>query len=149
MRKAKFLATALLAAALIPLGPATAAHADNGNNNASCDTGEICFRYGTAFGWDVNACFSRTFYWSNHNHANEYWAFTLYPCGDSVGTTFPIRNTIGSVWNRDTQCTVKLWQRNGDGSWAPRGAYVRGGWGTGPRANGLGNDAHTRCNEAP
>jgi hypothetical protein len=116
----------------------TAAHADNGDGAEACTTGEICLK--------------------NHkpNIFPDYWQTRHYWYGDMShwddrfgGVNGPVvMDNMSSIWNRDTECVVNLWDITSSGTWyiylvswpSQTGGYVYVGDASNDRNNG-----HSRC----
>lgn len=92
------------------LAPVTPVYADNGNGNWSCDTYEICFRAGSASDWDRDFRLSKTFYYGNMQHNQEYLC-------DPGSTCIVLMDSADGFWNRDSSCSVKLWDVTSGGAW--------------------------------
>ncbi|MGI5245267.1 hypothetical protein [Dactylosporangium sp. CA-139066] len=89
---------ALGAGALLPGLPAQAA--DHGDGKAACNTGEICFQ---EF-WDgfVTSQYQRHFWYSDPNHYDDVFINTVN------NPEFTLAYAIEGIWNRDTQCSVRM-----------------------------------------
>jgi hypothetical protein len=118
----------------VPGNPAQADdRTDTGDGRRACSVGEICFQ----FVWDnfTTSTWQRHFWWNDGNHNDNYWHIT-----DPSPTTFSIRDGIGGVYNRDTECAVWLKDIR-SGSWVYYSVTVRN---TKQRVSSL-NNAHERC----
>lgn len=129
----RVLAAVAVGAATLAATPATA-YADQGDGRAACNRGEICFQSI----WDrwTTSAFQKHFYYSDTNHHNDYWG-NVVPEGN---TTYTIANNASGFWNRDTECSVAVY----DGRSYGGGALV-----IIPRGNMTSirdaNESHKRC----
>jgi hypothetical protein len=111
MIQAKTLASLFVtgvAATLITVAPATAAHADNGDETPNCVRGEICFY------WNNEERYQKHFYWYG-NHSGNY--FMDYVAGNNVISNIPLQDHAWYVKNRDTGCTIRVGALDINGRW--------------------------------
>ncbi len=130
-------------ATVLALGGAAAAittvpaHADNGDGNVACNTGEICFHYDYSLG-----NLRRHFWNGDMDHSNDYY----WDPANNRQSSIKLMDTAGSFWNRDTECAIKIWDVTSTGGWfvtftAPRG--WKGDLRTVGKQNR--NNGHSRC----
>jgi hypothetical protein len=102
MKKRTYAAAGLVIAAST-LTLATPAQADVGDGSLACNVGEICL----AQDFDGSYEWQKHFWW-DANYDGYY--FTSVKTGASGG---PVRDQVSSVKNRDTQCSVRLYNDRG------------------------------------
>jgi hypothetical protein len=118
--------------------PASPAHADDwGNGNWTCDYYEICFNGLSQSTWNYEYGVSHMFYYGNMHHDQEAIcdAPASYNC-------ILLMDAANGFWNRDSTCSVTLWDVDGYGNWYRYGTYARGFRGD---VGGYRNNGHSRC----
>lgn len=150
MKRATALA-AVSAGLVLSMSAPAQAGLDQGNNDAACSSTEICFsEYSSNWGQ------SHKDFWNAANHytvvpvsgqsVNEHAAYTF-----NAGTSFTRHEVIDSasgIWNRDSSCSVRLWDVDGVGGWNIMQTYARGtsSW-VALSSYGNKNNGHSRCTE--
>lgn len=107
-----------LLATLIAVGsvvaPAAPASADSGDGNVACNFGEICFR-NNDLGTDV----LRKHFWfdANHHITSGHGAYKWWNASGGFLTVRNVMDDADQMRNRDTVCTVRVWNVDGFGNW--------------------------------
>ena len=137
MSKIKALVFAATLAITALAAPTSPAQADSGNNNWTCDTYEICFNGLSHTSWNTSYGISHMFYYGNMHHDME--AICTEPGG--ISCILLMDHAVG-FWNRDSSCSVTLWDVTGSGTWYSYGTFARGYRGD---VGGDRNNGHSRC----
>jgi hypothetical protein len=138
MSRIKAAVVAAVLAAMALFAPSTPAQAyDSGNGNWTCDYYEICFNLMDASVWDTQWGIGHTFYYGNMYHDQ-------YAECDTTGweECTVLMDSANGFWNRDSTCSVTLWDVDGYGNWYKYGTYARGYRGN---AGQYRNNGHSRC----
>jgi hypothetical protein len=137
----------VVAAALMVGGVAVsaqAAYADSGDGLAACNFGEICFRKDT-YGADN----MRKQFWfgANHGANGSHGAYKWFYVPGGYTTNEPVMDNAQYLRNRDTECTVWVWDIDPYGNWftyAHQQAIA-----TGFLRISTYNNGHSRCGAGP
>lgn len=132
-----------MAASLLVTGQAARAD-DSGDGSVTCNSGEICFRKDT-YGTDNMR--KQFWYGANHGANSAHGAYKWFYVPGGYVTNEPVMDSAQYLRNRDTQCTVWVWDIDGQGNWftyasqgANSGSYIS----ISPYNNG-----HSRCGGGP
>lgn len=127
---------ALIGAAALFL-PTTPAHADDwGNNNWTCDYYEICFSGLSNSYWDQGWYVSHAFYYGSMHHGQEVL------CDAATPSCMIMMDAVVGFWNRDSTCSVSLWDYDPYSGWYKYGTFPRGFRGD---VGAQRNNGHSRC----
>lgn len=130
-------------ATMFVASPANAA--DDGANTATCTHTEICF---SEFTTDYQRSHRDFWYWSSHRADGGSYRFR-FKAGSNPTDNYLLDRATG-MWNRDSSCSVKLWDVTSGGTWYVAGTYANnaGRWGPlAPQGNANRNNGHSRCSE--
>ncbi|MEV8518077.1 hypothetical protein [Dactylosporangium sp. NPDC051484] len=97
-----------LAAAMAVAAPASA---DDGDGTLNCVNGEICFRE------NANNSNNVKHFWNGANHWQQENCQLCHIAYRFTGTNHYVMDNANSVRNRDTICTVTLWDVDRYGVW--------------------------------
>ncbi|MEU8072549.1 hypothetical protein AB0B20_22610 [Micromonospora sp. NPDC049151] len=116
---------------------------DQGANTPACTSTEICF---SEYSSDWNRSHKDFWNSANHHQNNAHEPYTF-----NAGTNFTrnqVMDRASGIWNRDTSCSVKLWDVNSQGTWYVLQTYDRfaSSW-VNLGSNGNRNNGHSRCSE--
>ncbi|MET7748284.1 hypothetical protein ACFQZ8_04870 [Micromonospora azadirachtae] len=134
-------AVAGLSLACVAVSPMPAMALDQGANTAACTTTEICF---SEYSSDWNRSHKDFWYDANHHSNNAHVAYAF-----NAGTNFTrhdVMDHAAGIWNRDSECSVYVWDVNAQGTWyviSAYGNYASGWTSLSPVANR--NNGHSRC----
>ncbi|MEU5908500.1 hypothetical protein [Micromonospora sp. NPDC047527] len=132
-------AVAATAFILVPAGAAQAA--DGGDGSVLCNTGEICFRKDT-YGTDQ----MRKQFWNGANHGanSKHGDYMWFYVSGGYTTTERVMDSARFLTNRDTECTVYVWDVDRYGNWF---TYASQGANSGGTSRSIDpyNNGHSRC----
>jgi hypothetical protein len=134
------LAGAVVAAtAALPALPASAN--DNGDSSSACNYYEICF---SEYSSNWNQSHHDFYYDANHYVTASHGAYTFNRGTSPTGHR--LMDAASGIWNRDSSCSVTLWDVDSRGVWFSIGTYGNGssGW-VSLNGNGNRNNGHSRC----
>ncbi|MEU5908499.1 hypothetical protein [Micromonospora sp. NPDC047527] len=134
------------AAALVAAGvtiPATAAQADDsGNGTVVCVVGEICFssdKYGG------NTMRKQFYNGANHGANSKHGDYLWFYVPGGYTTNERVMDGAEHLNNRDTACTVYVWDVDGYGNWFTYVSVQNDGMPFPVRSATPRNNGHSRC----
>src|SRR4051794_34815943 len=130
-----------MAAGLIAVSASPAA-ADSGDGNVACNNGEICFQFTYGSNNSIKQFWNGANHYSNAAHGAYYWFSTL--TGSQTSTL--LLDRAEGLRNRDTSCTVYLWDVDAYGNWFMYDSEPKQStsfWNIGAKRN----NGHSRCDD--
>ncbi|MFF5289155.1 hypothetical protein [Paractinoplanes globisporus] len=141
LRSALKLAAVPAAAALaLAAMPGAAQADDNGDGSTACNYTEICFQ------WVYNSNNLVKQFWNGANHYSNgaHGAYYFFDVPNGVRSSARVMDNAEGFRNRDSACTVWLWDVDGAGNWY---TYYSQGKNSGSFTNSGANrnNGHSRC----